>query len=146
MLISILLKNQDFPQMNERMMPIRLSTIAAKCVLRIILCIPAMFITASDAKESPKAVTVSYAEKVADGRPWHVNVVERAEKLEMTLFPDGSGVTDDLIVPAPKWRPTPDGFCLKPSALIREHCVTLVTRPNGYDGIENGKLFIELRR
>lgn len=110
------------------------------------LCMPATLITVSYAKEGSKTAPVSLAERVTDGRPWEVNVVERAEKVEMTLFPDGSGVTNRHNAPTPTWRPTADGFCLKPSAQMGEHCATLITRPNGYDAIENGKLYLELRR
>jgi hypothetical protein len=126
--------------------PLRLSLVTAKYVLRAMLCLPVALITASDAKEGPKSATVSLAEKVADGRPWTMNVAEYSLTMKMALFPDGSGVTDGVLAPTPKWRPTADGLCLKPSMLMSEHCLTLVPRPNGYDGVENGELYFELRR
>jgi hypothetical protein len=125
---------------------IQLSNLPVKSLALAMLCIHAAPVTTSHAKEDRKALAVSLVDKVVDGRPWNVHVVERGEKLEMALFPDGSGVADSVIAPTPKWRPTANGLCLKPSALIRERCVTFVVRPNGYDAIENGEVYLELRR
>lgn len=125
---------------------LRLPKLAAKHLQRALICLPATFITLGNAMGDPERATASLAEKVADGRPWNVTIVKPGIQLELALFPDGSGVTDSLLVSTPKWWPTADGLCLKPSALFPEHCVTLIARPNGYDAIENGELHLEFRR
>jgi hypothetical protein len=125
---------------------LRLSNLAVKHAQRTVICLLVTFITQGEAIGSPETTTASLAEKLADGRPWNMTIINSGMKLELTLFPDGSGVTDSFFVSTPKWRPTADGLCLKPSALFPEHCVTLIVRPNGYDGIENGELHMEFRR
>lgn len=132
--------------MNIWRIPDRQHIAAAKYLLRAMVCLPGMLITSIAAKDGPQPAALSLADRVADGRPWKMNIVESDRTMEMALFPDGSGVTDSMFALAPRWRATADGLCLKPSFAMSERCVTLVVRPNGYDGIENGKLYFELRR
>lgn len=131
--------------MNLRQIPIRITAVTANCMLCVMLCMPAA-LTAASAKDGPKIATMGFSKKVTDGNSWNVSVTGYPKKVEMTLFPDGSGITNDSQAPTPKWRPTVDGLCLRPSGMTREHCFTLVARSNGYDGIENGELYIEFRR
>jgi hypothetical protein len=126
---------------------LRLSNLAAKHVQRAVICLLVTFITLGDAMGDPKIATASVAEKVADGRPWDVTITKPGIKLEMVLYPDGSGVSDNFFVSELKWRPTADGLCVKPTGLFPEHCVTLILQPNGYDGIEDdGEVHLEFRR
>jgi hypothetical protein len=103
-------------------------------------------VTASNATGGSKDATISIAEKIADGHPWKVNMVERKLEVEMTLFPDGSGVANHLDVATAEWRPNVNGLCMKTSEQTREHCFTFLIRPSGYDAIEDGKLYLEFRR
>jgi hypothetical protein len=106
-----------------------------------------MVITLGNAMGVSERATASLAEKVADGRPWNVTIAKPGIQTRIGLVSERFGrVTDSLLVSTPKWWPTADGLCLKPSALFPEHCVTLIVRPNGYDAIENGELHLELRR
>ena len=115
-------------------------------VLRVMLSLPAPLMTAGGAAGDTKGGADSPAVKIADGRPWRANLAEFLGELKITLFRNGSGITNSYLTPSPTWRPTADGLCLTLSTTIRERCVTLVVRPNGYDGIEGGKVYIAFRR
>jgi len=65
----------------------------------------------------------------------------------LVLFEDGTGkMTGGVMDLTPKWRPTPDGICLKPAALLPERCMKLVRSGNGYIGMKAGKQAIRLER
>jgi hypothetical protein len=49
----------------------QLSILAAKGIMRAMLCVPNALNAASSAKEVPKVISLAAA--VADGRPWKVN-------------------------------------------------------------------------
>ena len=95
---------------------------------------------ASEAEET------SPAYKIADGSPWKMTTDDgRAGTL--VLFQNGTGkMTGGLMDLSPKWRPTPDGLCLKPGALLPERCVKLVRSGNGYVGLKGGKQAFKLER
>jgi hypothetical protein len=91
---------------------------------------------------------VSSASAVADGHPWNMTMVSDGRKRRMILLPDGTGKMEGgLMTMKATWRATAEGLCLKPSIVtMSERCVTLIVRPGGYDALENGKLWFELRR
>jgi hypothetical protein len=122
------------------------STAVARSAFWVLLSLSAMLVTAGGAMGDTRSGAASLAAKIADGRPWKTNLAEYFGEIKMTLFPNGSGRSNSFLTPSPTWRPIADGLCLKPSAMIRERCVILVACPNGYDGIENGKVYIALRR
>ncbi|MDG4892505.1 hypothetical protein P9272_02695 [Mesorhizobium sp. WSM4976] len=93
-----------------------------------------------------KAAGVSPARDIADGRPWKMTMDDgRAGTL--VLFQNGTGkMNSGLLELSPKWRPTPDGLCLKPGALLPERCVKLVRSGNLYVGVRAGKQTFKLER
>ncbi len=65
----------------------------------------------------------------------------------LVLFENGTGkMTGGPMDLSPKWRPTADGMCLKPGALLPERCVKLVRSENGYLGMKDGKQIFKLER
>lgn len=94
-----------------------------------------------------EAVTnISLAAKVADGRPWMMRASD-GHKTSLTLFADGTGTMTGGPMPlSPKWRPTADGMCLKPAALMSERCVVLVPTNKGFTGSRDGTVVFTLER
>lgn len=89
---------------------------------------------------------VSLAAKVADGQPWKMTMEDGRPGI-LILFQNGTGkMTGGIMDLSPKWRPTPDGLCLKPGALLPERCVKLVRSENGYVGLRGGKQAFKLER
>ncbi|WP_453997914.1 hypothetical protein [Afipia felis] len=88
----------------------------------------------------------SLAAKVADGHPWKMTM-EDGRIGSLVLFENGVGkMTGGPMDLEPKWRPTPDGMCLKPGALLPERCVQLARTNNGYVGLRAGKQIFKLER
>lgn len=85
---------------------------------------------------------------VADGRPWNLTLGESGKAHRAILRADGTGTMEGgFKTMTLRWRFFPAGLCLKPEVVfMKEHCVTLVTRPDGYDAMENGSIFFRLRR
>lgn len=100
--------------------------------------------TALPAREA--AANISLAAKVADGRPWAMRT-DDGRKTSLTLFADGTGtMTGGPMSLSPKWRPTADGMCLKPAALMPERCVVLVPTNKGFTGLRDGTVVFTLER
>lgn len=100
--------------------------------------------TALPAREA--VTNISLAAKVADGRPWAMRASD-GRKTTLTLFADGTGTMTGGPMPlSPKWRPTADGMCLKPAALMPERCVVLVPTNTGFSGSKDGTLVFTLER
>ncbi|MCO5164024.1 MAG: hypothetical protein M9939_23235 [Mesorhizobium sp.] len=92
------------------------------------------------------AEEVSPAHKITDGRPWKI-AMENGRVGTLVLFQNGTGkMTGGPMDLSPKWRPTADGLCLKPGALLPERCVKLVRTGNGYLGINGDKQAFKLER
>lgn len=88
----------------------------------------------------------SLTAKIADGRSWKMTM-EDGRVGTLILFQNGTGkMTGGPMELTPKWRPTPDGLCLKPGALLPERCVQLVRTSNGYVGLREGKQTFKLER
>ena len=86
------------------------------------------------------------AHHVADGRPWKMTM-EDGRVTTLVLFENGKGkMTGGPVELSPKWRPMPDGLCLKPSLLLPERCVELVRSNNGYIGTRAGEQIFKLER
>ncbi|OYZ70076.1 MAG: hypothetical protein B7Y12_18620 [Rhizobiales bacterium 24-66-13] len=93
-----------------------------------------------------KAEEPSPADEITDGRPWKMTT-DDGRVGTLVLFQNGTGkMTGGLMDLSPKWRPTPDGLCLKPGALLPERCVKLVRSGNGYVGLKGGKQAFKLER
>ena len=93
-----------------------------------------------------KADDVSAIRKVTDGRPWKITM-ENGRVGTLVLFQNGTGkMTGGLMDLSPKWKPTADGLCLKPGALLPEQCVKLVRTGNGYLGMNGDKQAFKLER
>lgn len=93
-----------------------------------------------------RAEQVSPAHTLTDGRPWKMTT-EDGRVATLVLFDDGTGkMTGGLMDLSPTWRPTPDGICLKPAALLPERCMKLVRSGNGYIGMKAGKQAVRLER
>jgi hypothetical protein len=123
-----------------------LSRAATTGVLCATSFLTSLVITASGAETEIRVV--ASAAVVADGRPWHMTMVDNGKKRKMTLLPDGTGrMEEGFMAMKATWRATADGLCLKPTIVtMSERCVGLVIRPGGFDAFENGKLWFELRR
>ncbi len=88
----------------------------------------------------------SLTTKIANGRSWKMTM-EDGRVGALTLFQNGTGkMAGGPMELTPKWRPTPDGLCLKPGALLPERCVQLVRTSSGYIGIRDGKQAFKLER
>jgi hypothetical protein len=86
------------------------------------------------------------AHKITDGRPWKMTT-DDGQVGTLVLFQNGTGkMTGGIIQLSPNWRPTPDGLCIKPGALLPERCVKLVRSENGYVGLKDGKQAFKLER
>lgn len=93
-----------------------------------------------------KADDGSAIHKVTDGRPWKITM-ENGRVGTLVLFQNGTGkMTGGLMDLSPKWKPTADGLCLKPGALLPERCVKLVRTGNGYLGMNGDKQAFKLER
>lgn len=93
-----------------------------------------------------KAEEPSPSHKITDGRTWKMTT-DDGRVGTLVLFPNGTGkMAGGLMDLSPKWRPTPDGLCLKPGALLPERCVKLVRSGNGYVGLNGGKQAFKLER
>lgn len=93
-----------------------------------------------------RAEQISTSHYVADGHPWKMTT-EDGRITTLVLFENGKGkMTGGPVTLSPKWRPTPDGLCLKPSLLLHERCVQLVRSNNGYIGIRDGEQIFKLER
>ena len=93
-----------------------------------------------------KAEEPSPADKVTDGRPWKMTM-EDGRVGSLVLFQNGTGkMTGGPMDLSPKWRPTPDGLCLKPGALLPERCLKLIRSGSGYIGLRAGKQTFKLER
>lgn len=92
------------------------------------------------------AANTSLAAQVADGRPWVMHASD-GRKTSLTLFADGTGTMTGGPIPlSPKWRPTVDGICLKPAALMSERCVTLIPTNKGFTGSTDDTVVFTLER
>lgn len=93
-----------------------------------------------------KAEEPSPAHKITDGRPWKMTT-DDGRVGTLVLFQNGTGkMTGGLMDLSPNWRPTPDGLCLKPGALLPERCVKLARSGNGYVGLKGGRQAFKLER
>lgn len=93
-----------------------------------------------------KADDASAIHKVTDGRPWKITM-ENGRVGTLVLFQNGTGkMTGGPMDLSPKWKPTADGLCLKPGALLPERCVKLVRAGNGYLGMNGDKQAFKLER
>ena len=93
-----------------------------------------------------KADDGSAIHKVTDGRPWKITM-ENGRVGTLVLFQNGTGkMTGGPMDLSPKWKPTADGLCLKPGALLPERCVKLVRAGNGYLGMNGDKQAFKLER
>lgn len=93
-----------------------------------------------------KADDASTIHKVTDGRPWKITM-ENGRVGTLVLFQNGTGkMTGGPMDLSPKWKPTADGLCLKPGALLPERCVKLVRTGNGYLGMNGDKQAFKLER
>ena len=93
-----------------------------------------------------KADDASAVHKVTDGRPWKITM-ENGRVGTLVLFQNGTGkMTGGPMDLSPKWKPTADGLCLKPGALLPERCVKLVRTGNGYLGMNGDKQAFKLER
>lgn len=73
-----------------------------------------------------KADDASAVQQITDGRPWKITM-ENGRVGTLVLFQNGTGkMTGGPMELSPKWKPTADGLCLKPGALLHERCVKLV--------------------
>lgn len=99
------------------------------------------------AKPTPgRTQDASPAYKVADGRPWRMTSANGIVGT-LVLFRNRTGkMTGGPLELSPKWRPTSDGLCLKPGALLSEQCVKLSRTGNGYVGLKDGKPAFSLER
>ena len=123
------------------------SSAAVKRVTAVLLLIPSLLISASRAGDAPKDSVVASAAAAADGRPWQMLLIDGQRKFTLTLMPNGTGTMEpNTLAPELTWYQKADNLCLKPSPLKSEHCVTLLVRAGGYDAVENGALFLTLRR
>ncbi len=107
------------------------------------------FVTAAIVAATPtpsKADDTSAVHKVTDGRPWKITM-ENGRVGTLILFQNGTGkMTGGPMDLSPKWKPTADGLCLKPGALLPERCVKLVRTGNGYLGMNGDKQAFKLER
>ncbi len=107
------------------------------------------FVTAAIVAATPtpsKADDTSAVHKVTDGRPWKITM-ENGRVGTLILFQNGTGkMTGGPMDVSPKWKPTADGLCLKPGALLPERCVKLVRTGNGYLGMNGDKQAFKLER
>ena len=82
---------------------------------------------------------------VADGKPWNA---ARADGLTMQLIlnPAGDGTfMRGSMGMTLKWTVKGDVMCISPS-MGPKRCMTFVPVPGGYDGMQDGKLELLLRR
>lgn len=92
------------------------------------------------------AEQMSPASNITDGRPWKMTM-DDGRVTTLVLFENGKGkMTGGPVELSPKWRPTPDGLCLKPGPLLPERCVRLVRSNNGYVGMRAGEQLFKLER
>ncbi|MHA6644497.1 hypothetical protein [Mesorhizobium sp. A623] len=93
-----------------------------------------------------KADDASAVQTITDGRPWKI-AMENGRVGTLVLFENGTGkMTGGPMDLSPKWRPTANGLCLKPGALLPERCVKLVRSENGYLGMKGSKQIFKLER
>lgn len=93
-----------------------------------------------------KADDASAVHKITDGRPWKITM-ENGRVGTLVLFQNGTGkMTGGPMELSPKWKPTADGLCLQPGALLPERCVRLVRIRNGYLGMSGDKQAFKLER
>jgi hypothetical protein len=93
-----------------------------------------------------KADDASAVQQITDGRPWKITM-ENGRVGTLVLFQNGTGkMTGGPMELSPKWKPTADGLCLKPGALLPERCVKLVRTGNGYLGVSGDKQAFKLER
>jgi hypothetical protein len=110
---------------------------------KVILCIAL-------ATATPILAAVAFAQTspsvaVADGQPWNATG-PRGRAMTLTFYPDGKvRATTGIMRISMTWKPTDDGLCLS-GGPDREKCITLVKTDTGYQGIENGKVTIQLSR
>lgn len=103
-----------------------------------------MQLTAASAREAGSNVLL--ATRVADGRPWQM-LMDDGRTTSLVLFADGTGtMTGGPMKLSPKWRPTADGICLKPTSLMSERCVTLTPTKKGFVGSRDGTAVFSLER
>lgn len=116
-------------------------------VRRFVLPISAFAIFTMGHSVAPiRAEQTPIAHYVADGRPWKMTM-EDGRVTTLVLFENGKGkMTGGPVELSPKWRPTPDGLCLKPGPLLPERCVELVRSNNGYIGTRAGEQIFKLER
>lgn len=112
--------------------------------------LPSTFLTlvmAAVALTNPAVATgASLSDKVTDGHPWKMTTGD-GHTGTLVLFHNGTGkMTGGPMELSPKWRPTPEGLCLKPGMLLPERCVKLVLSENGYIGLKDGKEIFKLER
>ena len=88
----------------------------------------------------------SPAATIADGQPWVMHTAD-GTTLQLTLHDNGTGLIEGGPVPlTPKWRPTPDGFCMTPNLLLGERCMVLERDTSGYVARRNGDITFSLAR
>jgi hypothetical protein len=113
---------------------------------RIIVMIAGAMMQVTSARAQVVGSDASLTAKIADGRSWKMTM-EDGRVGTLILFQNGTGkMTGGPMELTPKWRPTPDGLCLKPGALLPERCVQLVRTSNGYVGLREGKQTFKLER
>lgn len=115
-----------------------------RCLLPISFLVLAMATCALT--NASRAEEPSPAHKITDGHPWKMTT-DDGQVGTLVLFQNGTGkMTGGIMDLSPKWRPTPDGLCIKPGALLPERCVKLVRSGNGYVGLKGDKQTFKLER
>lgn len=132
-----------FLRLSARLSPDFGSLGRAACLLLMSVGLGLQSFTARAAESGP---AVSASAKVADGRPWRLRM-DDGHTTTLVLYENGTGsMTGGPMQLSPKWRPIPQGLCLKPMPLMAERCVTLVQTKNGFVGSKDGATVFTLER
>lgn len=132
-----------FLRLSARLSPDFGSLGRAACLLLVSVGLGLQSFTARAAEGGP---AVSASAKVADGRPWRLRM-DDGHTTTLVLYENGTGsMTGGPMQLSPKWRPIPQGLCLKPMPLMAERCVTLVQTKNGFVGSKDGATVFTLER
>jgi hypothetical protein len=82
---------------------------------------------------------------IADGRPWNA-IDPRGRPMTLTFHADGTARAKiGIMGKSLTWAPTDDGLCLY-GAPGGDKCMTLIKTDTGYQGVENGKIALQLDR
>lgn len=83
---------------------------------------------------------------VADGAAWSM-IGQNGRSARLTLHPDGTGImrAGPFSMPTSWWPQQSGGLCLE-NQRMGTRCITLVAKPDGYDGLSDGVVVMRLRR